>query len=160
MNSDDRTAKATSQNSNTFDVTRVINRLDRRTTFMIKNIPNKYDQAMLMEWVDATHKGTYDFLYLRIDFKNKCNVGYAFINFIDPESVIYFAQARQGKLWNRFNSEKICELAYAKIQGKASLIKKFQNSCVMEQEVAFRPKIFYSSGDRQGEEEVKYQNTV
>src|SRR5438045_1652623 len=27
---------------------------------------------MLMEYVDITNSGTYDFLYLRIDFQNKC----------------------------------------------------------------------------------------
>ncbi len=36
---------------------------------MIKNIPNKYDQEMLLQAVDKSFKGTYDFLYLPIDLK-------------------------------------------------------------------------------------------
>lgn len=42
---------------------------DTRTTLMIKNIPNKYTQKMLLATVDEKHKGTYDFFYLPIDFK-------------------------------------------------------------------------------------------
>ncbi|KAI7848300.1 RNA recognition motif 2-domain-containing protein [Circinella umbellata] len=120
---------------------------------MIRNIPNKYTQEMLKECIDATHSGTYDFLYLRIDFQNKCNVGYAFINFVDVNSVITFARERVGKRWNRFNSEKRCSISYANIQGKQALIEKFQNSTVMDEEESYRPKIYYSSGPHKGEEE-------
>ncbi len=42
---------------------------DQRTTLMIKNIPNKYSQKMLLSAVDERHKGAYDFFYLPIDFK-------------------------------------------------------------------------------------------
>lgn len=42
---------------------------DRRTTLMVKNIPNKYTQKMLLSTVDELCRGTYDFFYLPIDFK-------------------------------------------------------------------------------------------
>ena len=42
---------------------------DRRTTIMIKNIPNKYTQKMLLQTIDKKFSKTYDFLYLPIDFK-------------------------------------------------------------------------------------------
>ncbi|KAI9317868.1 RNA recognition motif 2-domain-containing protein [Dichotomocladium elegans] len=139
---------------NEFKLERILDGTDTRTTFMIRNIPNKYTQAMLRECIDATNKGTYDFLYLRIDFQNKCNVGYAFINFIDVKSVASFARERLGKRWNRFNSEKRCSLSYANIQGKMALMEKFRNSAVMEEDESYRPKIFYSDGPMKGEEEA------
>jgi hypothetical protein len=42
---------------------------DVRTTIMIRNIPNKYSNKMLLATVDETHKRTYDFFYLPIDLK-------------------------------------------------------------------------------------------
>ena len=76
---------------------------------MIRNIPNKYSQEMLIDFLNETHKvcarsfttiqGKFDFLYLRMDFKNKCNVGYAFINFVDPKCVLTLADRILGKKW-------------------------------------------------------------
>ncbi|KAF9906020.1 hypothetical protein EC991_001102 [Linnemannia zychae] len=126
---------------------------DKRTTFMIRNIPNKYTQSMLLECINETHFGEFDFLYLRMDFKNKCNVGYAFINFINTEVVTSFVRQHVGKRWGRFNSDKICNLSYATIQGRRALIDKFRNSSVMEEEPSYRPKIFYTSGPHLGQEE-------
>ncbi|KAF8948612.1 hypothetical protein BGZ47_003876 [Haplosporangium gracile] len=126
---------------------------DKRTTFMIRNIPNKYTQSMLLECINETHFGKFDFLYLRMDFKNKCNVGYAFINFINTEVVAAFVQEHVGKKWGRFNSDKICSLSYATIQGRRALVDKFRNSSVMEEEPSYRPKIFYTGGPNLGQEE-------
>lgn len=60
---------------------------DARTTVMVKNIPNKYTQRNLLDLIDGNYAGKYDFFYLPIDFKNKCNLGYAFINFRNPTSI-------------------------------------------------------------------------
>ncbi|KAF9940805.1 hypothetical protein BGZ65_006093 [Modicella reniformis] len=101
---------------------------DTRTTFMIRHIPNKYTQPMLLEWINETHFGRFDFLYLRMDFKNRCNVGYAFINFINTDVAMSFKKQHVGKRWSRFNSDKKCELSYAAIQGRHALIERFRNS--------------------------------
>ncbi|KFY64493.1 hypothetical protein V496_03221 [Pseudogymnoascus sp. VKM F-4515 (FW-2607)] len=127
---------------NVVDVNRIRQGLDVRTTIMLRNIPNKVDQKMLKGIIDETSFGFYDFMYLRIDFANNCNVGYAFINFEDPWHIIDFVEARAGQRWNRYNSDKVAEVSYATIQGKDCLVQKFRNSSVMLEEPAFRPKIF------------------
>ncbi|CAD8085476.1 unnamed protein product [Paramecium primaurelia] len=111
----------------------IINYLDERTTIMIKNIPNKYTVQMLQDLIDLKHHDLYDFLYLPIDFKNKCNMGYAFINFIHPLYIVQFYKDFHDNGWPHFNSEKICELRYARIQGRQALVQHFQFSSVMNQ---------------------------
>ncbi|PIN13824.1 hypothetical protein CDL12_13552 [Handroanthus impetiginosus] len=117
---------------------------DTQTTLMIKNIPNKYTSKMLLATIDEHHKGTYDFFYLPIDFKNKCNMGYAFINMLSPLNIIPFYEAFNGKKWEKFNSEKVASLAYARIQGKAALVAHFQYSSLMNEDKCCRPILFYS----------------
>jgi len=68
----------------------IVNGLDERTTIMIKNIPNKYTQQMLLSTIDRSQRDNYDFFYLPIDFKNNCNMGYAFINFVDSIFIVDF----------------------------------------------------------------------
>ncbi|KAL5697862.1 Protein MEI2-like 2 [Ranunculus cassubicifolius] len=89
-------------------------------------------------------KTIYDFLYLPIDFKNKCNVGYAFINMVSPSHIIPFYKAFNGKKWEKFNSEKVASLAYARIQGKSALVTHFQNSSLMNEDKRCRPILFHS----------------
>lgn len=132
---------------------RVKNGDDKRTTLMIKNIPNKYTQKMLLQTIDIKFKGSYDFLYLPIDFKNRCNVGYAFINFISPITIVSFSGEFNGKKWEKFNSEKVCDLTYARIQGKNNLIEHFQNSSLMCEDTSCRPIIFHSDGPQVGKEQ-------
>lgn len=94
----------------------------------------------MLERIDRKFRACYDFFYLPIDFKNKCNVGYAFINFIDQKAIIPFYIEFNNTKWERFNSEKICVINYARIQGRDALIKHFQNSSVMNQnDVKLKP---------------------
>jgi len=86
---------------------RILKGEDKRTSLMIKNIPNKYSQAMLTSELDEKHKGQYDYIYLPIDPKNKCNYGYAFINLVHPFIILSLYKEFNGKSWKNFNSEKI-----------------------------------------------------
>lgn len=141
------------------DLDKIISGEDTRTTLMIKNIPNKYTSKMLLAAIDESHKGTYDFVYLPIDFKNKCNVGYAFINMVSPSHIISFYEAFNGKKWEKFNSEKVASLAYARIQGKVALITHFQNSSLMNEDKWCRPILFQS--EPQGDDDqdpIPYHN--
>ncbi|KAK7394298.1 hypothetical protein VNO78_14820 [Psophocarpus tetragonolobus] len=134
------------------DIDRIKKGEDNRTTLMIKNIPNKYTSKMLLAAIDERYRGTYDFVYLPIDFRNKCNVGYAFINMINPGLIIPFYQVFNGKKWEKFNSEKVASLAYARIQGRTALIAHFQNSSLMNEDKRCRPILFNTDGPNAGDQ--------
>lgn len=55
-------------------------------------------------------------------------------------------QAFNGKKWEKFNSEKVASLAYARIQGKIALVSHFQNSSLMNEDKRCRPIVFQSEG--------------
>ena len=104
---------------------------DLRTTLMIKNIPNKYTISTFLEEINHYFKNTYDIFYLPIDYINKCNLGFAFINFVEPFHIILFYELYRGKKWKKFNSDKMCELLYAKFQGRKELISHFEKGKVL-----------------------------
>ncbi|GFZ21196.1 terminal EAR1-like 1 [Actinidia rufa] len=132
---------------------------DSRTTVMIKNIPNKYSQKLLLNMLDnhcihcneqiADGGGrdeqplsAYDFVYLPIDFINKCNVGYGFVNMTSPQATWRLYKAFHHQNWEVFNSKKICEVTYARLQGVEALKEHFKNSkfpCEVEE---YLPVVF------------------
>lgn len=135
---------------NFLNIARIEEGLDTRTTVMVKNIPNKMTAKDLIQYINEVCPRKIDFLYLRMDFKNGCNVGYAFVNFIRVQDMLKFAKKRLGVKWNLFSSEKVLQMSYANYQGKEALVEKFKNSCIMDEREEWRPKIFYSSGPEQG----------
>jgi hypothetical protein len=134
------------------DLDAVENGLNTRTSLMVRNIPNKYTQQMLLtEFKENNHgPGIIDFFYLPIDFKNRCNRGYAFINFVDYHDILKFHRQYYGQHWRTFNSDKICDITYARIQGKAAMLKRFENSALMEKDEEYKPLVFVSSGPERG----------
>eukprot|EP00878_Enallax_costatus_P034769 GHUV01038608.1.p1 GENE.GHUV01038608.1~~GHUV01038608.1.p1 ORF type:complete len:225 (-),score=65.91 GHUV01038608.1:491-1165(-) len=107
----------------------------------------------VLQTIEEQFKGTFDFFYLPIDFKNKCNVGYAFINMLKPEYIPPLVARFNNKRWDKFNSEKICNISYGRIQGRAALISHFQNSSLMHEDKRCRPVLFVSEGPDAGEPE-------
>jgi hypothetical protein len=133
------------------DMGKILSGEDKRTTLMIKNIPNKYTQKMLLTLLEerfaGTHPFPFDFFYLPIDFKNKCNVGYAFINMTTPMAIPALVDDFHGRRWPKFNSEKVCQIAYGRIQGKLALIQHFQNSSLLHEDKRCRPVLFDVNGE-------------
>jgi len=135
-----------------------------RTTVMLKNIPNKYNQAQLMTMVEEEFKGTIDFLYLPVDFRTRCNLGYSFINFIDAAATAKFYQHFHGKKWeedsgggrqqngnNNNNgdalSKKVAQVAYGRVQGKDALVNHFKDAKFPNNDEQWMPVVFEMDGE-------------
>lgn len=139
------------------------NSSEARTTVMIKNIPNKYSQQMLLSMLDqhciscneritdpSEPFSAYDFVYLPIDFKNKCNLGYAFVNMTTSKATWKLYKAFHKQPWEAFNSRKICEVTYARVQGRVALEDHFRNSKFACDTDEYLPLVF--SPPRNGEQ--------
>ncbi|XP_012853338.1 PREDICTED: protein MEI2-like 7 [Erythranthe guttata] len=108
------------------------------TTVMIKNIPNQLRRDYMLEFIDlyCNHYSLeYDFLYLPMDFRKRDNLGYCFVNFTSTAAAEKFKQVIHKYEWGTvqtgcgfITSNKVCETTWARIQGKQSLLKRFQAS--------------------------------
>ncbi|KAL0432182.1 UNVERIFIED_CONTAM: protein MEI2-like 5 [Sesamum latifolium] len=102
-----------------------------KTTVMIK-------RGFLLDFLDSycdTYSLEYDFFYLPMDFRTKNNLGYAFVNFTTGGAALRFMQILQNYRWKTvkidegsFLSKKICNITWARIQGKEALVERFQKS--------------------------------
>lgn len=116
------------------------------TTVMLQHLPGSYSRNMLLKMIDdAGFAGSYDFVYLPIDFHLHTSYGYAFVNFQDPEMA--------SRFWTTFNnfsnwavpSRKRCRSFWSKpIQGLGMNIARYRNSPVMHTSVPdeFKPVVF------------------
>lgn len=118
---------------------------EQRTTLMIRHIPNKYTLKLFIEEINRKFKNKYDVLYLPIDYTNNCNLGFAFINFVDPMHIIDFYETFRGKKWSKYLSEKRCELAFAKIQGKLNLMSHFEKGNVLHYQTEDKKPLILST---------------
>ena len=87
---------------------------EQRTTLRVANIPNKYTQQKLLSIFERNHAGRFDFFYLPIDFRNGGNLGYCFINLLDPAYIVPFCHEFDKRKWDMINSEKVCSIAFAR----------------------------------------------
>ena len=138
----------------------IVSGKDTRTTVMIRNIPIKYTDNILINALEE-FKGKYDCLYMPYDYEKKGNKGYAFINFVNPLHILYFHEKFCGKKWPLFESSKICELNSANFQGIYEIQKHSKNY------KGFKKPLFYSEPNKNninGKENViiplKYLNKL
>ena len=117
------------------DIKRVIYLEDKRTSIMIKNIPNKFTKDILLNIIDQNFSEAYDIFILPTDMGKNKNFGYAFINFISSYYIPNFYYMFNGKKWSNTNSEKVCQIAYSKIQGKSNLTLHYPSKSVFQNDV-------------------------
>lgn len=114
------------------------------TTLMVRNIPVRYTQEMLLkEW---PNRGTYDFLYLPICIKKKCNTSFAFINFISSELAREFAQRWHHERLLFFSARKPLDISLADLQGlEKNLLQCMNNKTSRIRNIRFQPAVFKGS---------------
>merc|ERR1719174_802352 len=87
-------------------------------TLMLRNLPNKINQPKLLSRLQS-YRNKIDFLYLPTDFENKCNLGYAFINFVDGAAAARFkAEFNDKKLPGCRRSHKVLAVQPARVQSE------------------------------------------
>eukprot|EP00927_Polykrikos_kofoidii_P023876 TRINITY_DN21838_c0_g1_i1.p1 TRINITY_DN21838_c0_g1~~TRINITY_DN21838_c0_g1_i1.p1 ORF type:complete len:463 (-),score=82.54 TRINITY_DN21838_c0_g1_i1:237-1625(-) len=103
------------------------------STVMLRNIPNRYTQAMLLNLLDEQgFAQAYDFVYLPMDFRNGVNLGYAFVNLVTHKDAGGLMDTFHGFSKWFFDSAKVCEVSWAHPhQGLSKHVDRYRNSPVM-----------------------------
>jgi RNA recognition motif-containing protein len=118
------------------------------TSAMMRNLPNDYTRTMLLDLFRTEgFAGTFDFVYVPVDFRSCSGLGYAFINFTSFDSAERFRQHFTGfKQWSSLASDKVCEVAWSSQQGLEAHIERYRNSPVMHESVPEDPKSILFEG--------------
>ncbi|CAK0806895.1 unnamed protein product, partial [Prorocentrum cordatum] len=90
------------------------------TTVMIRQLPRQFTQVMLFE--ELTRRGfgrLFDFLYLPFDTKKGSNVGYGFVNFLQPQHAELFRREFDGTYMDGvvYQQDKLIHVHPASVQG-------------------------------------------
>jgi len=85
------------------------------TTLVIRNMPSKYTkEAILQEWPPD---GTFDFLYLPFNHKQRRTSGYIFMNFTSHGAARDFYKKWHGKVLHNHATKRKLSIRAAEIQG-------------------------------------------
>jgi len=118
---------------------------DGVTTVMLRNIPSRYTQPTLLEEVYAHgFEGKIDFFYLPMDFTKRTNAGYAFLNFVDEETVQEFRKRFDNE---RLSGGKLLLVVPAAIQGYTANRDHLAHSAVLNHHKPEHGPLFLREGD-------------
>merc|ERR1712226_682166 len=108
-----------------------------KTTIMLRKLPADFTRSSLVEVLeDEGFEGSYDLVYVPMDFSCQCCLGYAFVNFL--------AESDAARCWTVFDGfsewgtpcDKKCEVMWSQPhQGVEVLIERYRNSPVMHESV-------------------------
>lgn len=118
----------------------------RRTTAMMRNIPEAYTRANLLELLDQQgFFGSYDLVYLPVAFQTDLSHGYAFINFTTKANCERFREHFTGFSDWMVPSGLVCEISWSDLaQGLSENIQRYRDSPMMHESVEdrFKPVLF------------------
>lgn len=117
------------------------------TTLMLRSMPRNFTRRRLFALLDENgFAGKYDFLYLPLDSGTHCSVGYAFVNFEDPESAAEFKTTMYGYTFPghhyndpRDSRKRAMHISIAHLQGVLRNMEHLQMSAVLTSNPAARP---------------------
>ena len=98
--------------------------LDKRTSIIIKNIPNYISDEQFKKIIlNFSHE--FDFFYVPLNIKTRKNLRVAFINVLDSKQIvpIYMGLYKMKFIYKSPNIEM--EICYSKVQGKEQLLRRF-----------------------------------
>lgn len=116
-----------------------------KTTVMLRNMPNNYTRALLVELLDREGFACqYDFVYLPIDFESRACKGYAFINLRDSTTALRFFRVFTGFSKWTTPSRKVSGVSWSGTQGLQTYIACYRNSSIMSASTPdeYKPAIF------------------
>ena len=118
------------------------------TTLMIKNIPNKVTREELLDRIQKVMPaGSFDFLYMPIDFNNRLNFGYAFLNLSNEMYIDLFTLSfNRKRVFDNIasTSAKLIEVVVARVQGFNANVNRLISSPVLSNaDDGSLPLIFY-----------------
>jgi len=116
---------------------------------MLRNIPEQVSRDMLAELLNQEgFCGSYDLVYLPVNFGGMKGFGYAFINFLSTQEAVRFTDHFDGFSHWQVASDKTCEVSWSNVlQGLEAHIERYRNSPLMHPSVPdeFRPAVFEGS---------------
>jgi hypothetical protein len=129
------------------------------TTVMLRHLPSGFTREMLLRLLDTEgFVGSFDFVYLPVDFVKWQGFGYAFVNMVSHQEAL--------RIWKHFDGfsarphsrtisakspgaaaaeERPCEVSWGDpLQGLSQHIERYRNSPVMHKDVPeqFKPVTF------------------
>ena len=99
---------------------------DKRTSIIIKNLPNSINKEFINEILLGV--GNINYLYLPFDKYSNKNLGFAFVNMVNYRSIIQLYNKLKEYKFDKFEMKRPVEICYSKVQGKNELSQMFKKN--------------------------------
>lgn len=112
------------------------------TTLMVRNLASDLTQAALVEeFVALGFQGSFDFVYMPINFRAQGNFGYAFVNFTSHAAASQAMQQIECLGWNGM---------WSTCQGLSGNVDRYRNSPLMHEQVSSdcKPALYDCNSNR------------